>query len=227
MTVLTPPRPPSVNTALELARRWCAGQVIDQAPAIAHACAVAVTLGRYAPDDATPELVSACLLHDAPEYAPGVLDQAVTDRLGPAVLRLVRSLEAAHHSMAGWLTDPGATRSRLAALREDRPVLVAVGADKIVALASATRRAGRSGDPAGFWAGKPALLAHAPYFRAFLDLTGQRLPATMAAELGGLVARVEAAGSAATAAARAASPRNRSATSRGPGSTATPRRAAP
>lgn len=193
MTVLSPPRPRLVEDALRLARDWCADQVIDGAPALAHAAAVASTLGRYAPDDATPELISACLLHDAPEFAPDVLDAVVLDQLGPAVLRLIRSLEAAHHSMAGWLTHPEATRAQLVTLRENHPVLVAVAADKIVALSSALRRAERSGDPAGFWAEKAALLAHVPYFRTFLDTTSEQLPAAMASKLHALITRVETA----------------------------------
>lgn len=97
MSVLTKPRHPTVDTALALARTWCAGHVIDDAPALGHAIRVALTLDRHVPD-AHPELVAAVLLHDSPEFAPAglTLDELLTARLGPAVTRVVRALEAEH-----------------------------------------------------------------------------------------------------------------------------------
>ena len=73
MTVLTPPRHPLIDNALADARRWCAGQVIDDRPALAHAARVAVTLGEHVTDPA-PELIAAALLHDSPEFAPAGID---------------------------------------------------------------------------------------------------------------------------------------------------------
>jgi (p)ppGpp synthase/HD superfamily hydrolase len=98
VTVLTPPRHPLIDRALADARRWCAGQVIDDRPALTHAARVAVTLGEHVAHPA-PELIAAALLHDSPEFAPaGIdLDAALGHRYGREVVRIVRALEAEHH----------------------------------------------------------------------------------------------------------------------------------
>ncbi|WP_083731208.1 MULTISPECIES: hypothetical protein [Protofrankia] len=67
MTILFPPRHPTVTSALQLARRWCSGHSIDGAPALAHAVRVTVVLGRHHPA-APPALLAAVLLHDAPNW---------------------------------------------------------------------------------------------------------------------------------------------------------------
>lgn len=64
-TVLSPPRHLLVEHALRQARQWCAGHVIDDRPALAHAARVAVTLGEHVADPA-PDLVAAILLHGSP-----------------------------------------------------------------------------------------------------------------------------------------------------------------
>jgi hypothetical protein len=43
-------RHPTIHAALALARRWCVGRIIDDAPALAHAVKVAATLHRHVPD---------------------------------------------------------------------------------------------------------------------------------------------------------------------------------
>jgi hypothetical protein len=62
---LASPRHPLIDNALADARRWCAGQVIDDQPALAHAARVAMTLGDHVADPA-PDLIAAALLHDSP-----------------------------------------------------------------------------------------------------------------------------------------------------------------
>ncbi|MET9263750.1 hypothetical protein [Amycolatopsis sp. NPDC004079] len=175
MTVLTPPRAAPVDRALADARRWCAGQVIDDRPALAHAVRVAVVLGEHvtAPD---PDLVAAVLLHDSPEFAPPDLDldAVLGHRYGPAVVRIVRALEAEHHAL-----DTGHPVITV----DDLPVLLASTADKIVALTSLTRRAGKSGDPAAFFAARPALLDLLEHFAAFADAGDGRVPASMTLQL--------------------------------------------
>lgn len=135
------PRHPTVDTALALARTWCVGHVIDDAPALGHAIRVALTLDRHVPD-AHPELVAAVLLHDSPEFAPHSvnLDELLTARLGPAVSRVVRALEAEH---IGLDTIPGGPPIPIG----DPWVLHASAADKIVALTSMLRRAATASDP--------------------------------------------------------------------------------
>lgn len=106
MTVLSPPRHPLVECALGDAKRWCAGQIIDDRPALAPCLAV-----------------------------------------------------------------------------DDLPVLLASTADKIVALASLSRRAERFGDVTGFFAARPALLRLLPHFRTFALAGVGRVPTGMSARL--------------------------------------------
>jgi (p)ppGpp synthase/HD superfamily hydrolase len=176
VTVLTPPRHPLVDHALQDAQRWCSGQIIDSAPALAHAARVAVTLGEHITTPA-PELIAAALLHDAPEFAPADLDldTELGHRYGTTVLGIVRALEAEHHALD---TDhPTITVA-------DPLVLLASTADKIVALTSLTRRARKSGDSTGFFAERPALLGLLPHFQAFRDAGAGRVPASMTRDLG-------------------------------------------
>jgi hypothetical protein len=77
MSPLTRPRPALVDSALDLARTWCAGHRVDDAPALGHAVKVVLALGRHVPD-VPADVVAALLLHDAPEFAPpGELDDAL------------------------------------------------------------------------------------------------------------------------------------------------------
>jgi len=137
VTVLTPPRHPLIDNAFADACRWCAGQVIDDQPALAHAARVAVTLGEHVTDPA-PELIAAALLHDSPDFAPAGIDLDVVlgHRYGIQVVRIVRALQAEHHALD---TDTPII------VADDLPVLLASTADKIVALTSLSRRAHKSG----------------------------------------------------------------------------------
>lgn len=160
MNILAPPRPPVVNAALAQAHAWCAGHQIDQAPAVQHAVAVTVTLGRHHPE-IHPEVLAATLLHDSPEFAPADLDldRVLTKRFGPLTCRVVRGLEAIHLDMR-----PGAEP----VLDFDEPAIVqAAAADKIVAIDSMLRRAGRAPDPATFWQRRQAFVQMLDYFEAF------------------------------------------------------------
>lgn len=185
MSVLTRPRHPTIDTALELARTWCAGHLIDDAPSLGHAVRVALTLDRHLPDG-PPELIAAALLHDSPEFAPADLnlDELLTARLGPTVTRVVRALEAEH---LGLDTIPGGPPIPI----EDPPVLHASAADKIVALTSMLRRAATAPDPAAFWARRTAFRDLVPYFRAFHTEAAPHLPASMAADLNRIVTQIE------------------------------------
>jgi putative NIF3 family GTP cyclohydrolase 1 type 2 len=171
VTILTPPRHPLVERALQDARQWCAGHVIDSRPALAHAVRVAVTIGEHVADPAA-ELTAAVLLHDSPEFAPADvdLDTVLTGRYGAEVLRIVRALEAEHHAL-----DSGAPVVTV----DDLPVLLASTADKIVALGSLRHRAVRSGDPVGFFAARPGLLVLLPYFQECRTAGVGRVPASM------------------------------------------------
>lgn len=176
MTTLTPPRHPLVERALQDARQWCAGRVIDSRPALAHAARVAVTIGEHVAAPA-PELIAAALLHDSPEFAPADvdLDSVLGDRYGAEVLRIVRALEAEHLAL-----DSGAPVVTV----DDPPVLLAGTADKIVALTSLTRRAVNSGDPVRFFAVRRPLLALLPHFHQCRAAGIGRVPASMTAAFG-------------------------------------------
>ncbi|MGH3720831.1 MAG: HD domain-containing protein [Pseudonocardiaceae bacterium] len=175
LTVLSAPRHPLVEHALRQARQWCAGQVIDERPALAHAVRVALVLGRYV-TDAAPELIAAALLHDAPEFAPSHvdLDLILGRRYGAEVARIVRAVEVAHHALE--------SAAPIIAV-EDLPVLLVCTADKIVALESLLLRAGTSGDVEGFFAARPGLLRLLPHFRAFCAAALGRVPPGMSVRL--------------------------------------------
>jgi hypothetical protein len=183
MSVLTPPRHPLVDAALAQARTWCAGRVIDNAPALAHAVKVTTTLSRHVPD-LDPQLAAAALLHDAPEFAPAGLDldHALTTRFGPTVTRVVRALEAEHRALDQHDPPPADT---------DRDVLLVATADKIIALTSLLRRAYASGDPEGFWISRPALLRLRGYFHDTHQHTVGRVPSGMSDHLGRVLKRLD------------------------------------
>lgn len=172
-------RHPTIQAALALARRWCVGRIIDDAPALAHAVKVAAKLREHVPEP-DPQLVAAVLLHDGPEFAPPNVDlDAVLAELGPQVRQVVRALEAEHASLG--------SSGRVPFAPEDRWVWWASAADKIVALSSMLRRAAKSGGPA-FWAKRTAFIDALPYLLAFSEAAEPHLPQTMAAELSQLVA---------------------------------------
>lgn len=166
--------------ALELARQWCAGEVIDGAPALRHAVCVARKLDEHLPH-AAPALLAAALLHDSPYFAPAAedLDAVLHARVGPEAARIVRDLEREHQALAGDraaqvpIADPG--------------TLCASAADKIVSLRSILERAAAADDPAAHWRSRPAFVARVGYFRDFQRAAAPRLPEAMARELGELV----------------------------------------
>jgi (p)ppGpp synthase/HD superfamily hydrolase len=184
MTVLTRPRHPVVAGALNLAHAWCAGHLIDGAPALGHAVKVALTLGRHISDPA-PELVAAVLLHDSPEFAPPEvdLDTVLAARFGAPVARIVRALEREHLALD--------QRAISDVAMQDLWVLYVSTADKIVSLESILRRAARAPDAAAYWDTRPTFVARVPYFAAFHATAARHLPPGMSSELGRLVARAE------------------------------------
>lgn len=179
MSVLTPPRHRLVEHALGDARRWCAGQLIDDRPALVHAVRVALTLGEHLPDP-DPKLIAAALLHDYPEFAPADLDidAVLTECYGEAVVQVVRAGQAEHHALD--------TDTPIITI-DERPILLASTADKIVALGSLRWRAEKSGDPVAFFAARPALLGLLPHFQAFRDAGAGRVPASMTRQLGAVL----------------------------------------
>lgn len=184
MTVLSRPRHPIVADALALAREWCAGHIIDSAPALGHAIKVALTLGRHVPDPA-PELVAAVLLHDSPEYAPKDidLDALLTQRFGTPVRDIVRALEREHIALDQRAV-PGVTTA-------DQWTLWASAADKIVSLRSILRRAAHAADADAYWRTRHGFVTRVPYFAAFHTAAAPHLPPGMAGELARLVIHAE------------------------------------
>ncbi|WP_328415002.1 metal-dependent phosphohydrolase [Micromonospora sp. NBC_00389] len=175
MTVLSPPRPTTIDRALRDAQRWCAGHTIDDRPALAHAVRVAVTIGEHLPNPA-PDLIAAALLHDVPDFAPATPDiyQVLAAAYGPQVPRIIAALQAEHDAL-----DKPDPPIRV----DDLPVLLASTADKIVALTSLLQRAHASGNVTDFLRARPALLALLPHFRAFQQAAQRRVPAGMSARL--------------------------------------------
>lgn len=184
-SVLAPPRPPVVAEALAIARRWCAGHVIDGAPALAHAVRVAALLGRHLPD-APPALVAAVLLHDVPDYTgPEEFGAEVGDRCGTETLIGLWLIHGEHIAMEQYRHDPDGTTRRLAQLRPD--IAAVLAADKVISLSYVLAGARRSPDIRAYWSTRRAFLLLVPYFRAFLAATASKLPEGLADELGGLV----------------------------------------
>lgn len=175
MTVLAPPRHHLIEAALADARRWCAGRIIDDRPALTHAARVAVTLGQHLPE-ADPTLIAAALLHDSPEFAPPDmnLDAALTAAYGSEVTRIVRALEAEHAAL-----DCGHPTTAV----DDLPVLTISTADQIVALSSLFRRARLSGDVHQFFAGRTMLLTLLPHFARAHRLGTGLVPPSMSNHL--------------------------------------------
>ena len=151
MSVLNPPRHPIVAAALGLAKSWCRGHIIDDAPALAHAARVARTLVTHHPG-APANLVAAALLHDAPGFAPPHLNLCayLDAHIHPGVGRLVAAIHAKHVRMsygAQPTPDP------------DPAVTIVLAADKAVAFRALLRRARRSGDtlPASIYISPPPI----------------------------------------------------------------------
>lgn len=179
MTVLSHPRPRLVDQALRDAQGWCAGHTIDDRPALAHACRVAVTIGEHVPNPA-PDLIAAALLHDVPDFVPShnKLYRTLTEAYGPEVPRIIAALQAEHQALDQ--PDPPV-------VVEDLAVVLASTADKIVALASLLRRARASGDVTAFFARRPRLVALVPHFREYSRASQAHIPVGMSAALDGVL----------------------------------------
>jgi hypothetical protein len=180
MSVLTRPRPPLIDTAIDISRDWCEGHIIDGSPALGHALKVARKVGEHLPS-ASPDLIAAVILHDAPYFAPADinLDRTLAEMLSPALLRIVRAIEAEHEAL-GHSISPSAETA-------DPEVLVASAADKVVSIAAITLRARRSGDPAAFWSRRRAFIDRVPYFQAFAVAAEPHLPASLVRELAAVI----------------------------------------
>jgi hypothetical protein len=181
MSILPPH--PLVADALDLAHTWCAGHLIDHAPADAHAIRVASVLNRHL-DPAPDELLAAALLHDAPDFAPADidLDALLTTRFSPAVTATVRALQTEHTAL-NYRAEPDTTTL-------DDWTLHASVADKIVSLTSILRRAENAENPAAYWQQRPAFVARVAYFTAFSNQAQPpRIPPRMATELAHLTTR--------------------------------------
>lgn len=184
-SVLAPPRPPVIAEALAIARRWCAGHVIDGAPALAHAVRVAALFGKHLPD-APPALVAAVLLHDVPDYTgPEEFGAEVGDRCGTETLVGLWLIHGEHIAMEQYRYDPDGATRRLAQLRPD--IAAVLAADKVISLSYVLSGARRAPDIPAYWSSRRAFLLLVPYFRAFLAATASKLPEGLADELGGLV----------------------------------------
>lgn len=185
MTVLDPPRHPAIATALGLAKMWCHGQVIDDAPALVHAVRVARTLVTHYPV-APAGLAAAALLHDAPTFAPAHLNVcAYLDAyVNPGVGRLVAAIDAEHLRM---------DQDRRPTLDPDPGVTFVLAADKVVAFRALLRRARRSGDIGGFFASRDALRRTMPYFHQWCALAEPTLPTTLSADLVQALSNLDAA----------------------------------
>lgn len=184
MSVLSPPRPPIIVEAMAIAHTWCAGHVIDEAPAYIHAVRVAATLCQHVPQASTA-LVAACVLHDGPEFAPTRAElEARILPLGAEVLRIVDALATEHAAIDSYLDDPDAAPHRLRQLvAHDPRTIQAMAADKIVAFSSLLRRASRSENPGRFFAERSALTDRHPYFALFVTQARTCLPGSMARTL--------------------------------------------
>lgn len=184
MSVLSQPRSPVITQAMAIARSWCAGHRIDEAPAYVHAVRVAATLCRHVPQAST-DLVAACLLHDAAEFASTRTDFEVRIQpLGAEVLRIVDALAEEHAAIDHYPDDPNAAPDRLRRLvANDLATVHAMAADKIVAFSSLLRRAARSGNPRRFWEARSALAERLPYFELFVTTTRYCVPWSMATQL--------------------------------------------
>jgi len=162
-------RHPLIDDALDLAARWCEGHIIYEAPALAHAVKVVVTLCDFIPN-APGELVAAVFLHDAPSFVPdGVdLDSVLTRVVGPDVTRTVRALERVHAASVAN-ADPA-----------DPWTLQASVADMLVDIDSVLRRSAFTTDPATFWERHAPFVERLGYLRAYCDQARPHLPSNMA-----------------------------------------------
>ncbi|SNQ47072.1 conserved hypothetical protein [Frankia canadensis] len=190
-SVLTRPRSPVIEHALGIARDWCAGQIIDGAPALGHAVRVALTLGRHLPA-VPPELTAAILLHDVLDYrGSDLVDSTIARQCGQRTLTMVWLMYGEHTAMDSYGAAPAMALRRLERLPD--LVAAALTADKIVSVGYVLRGAQHTADPAAYWPARRPFLDLVPYLRAFHTATAHRIPTTLAGELDTLVRDAETA----------------------------------
>lgn len=191
MPVLPMRHDPLVVAALRVARIWYTGHhdQVTGTTALAHAVAVANTIGDHVPG-ASPKLIAAALLHRAARIVPSAegaahLSDLVAGCPGRDVAYLVSALCAA-----------GPTSN------------LTTAAEKYVTLTAILDQATTSGDERAYWAGHPELAALISECRRFHASTAHALPDTLADLLGALTARAQAACEAEVAARAAERSRN-------------------
>jgi hypothetical protein len=165
-----------IDAAIELSRDFCEGEIIDGSPALGHAMKVARKIDKHHPT-ASPDLIAAVILHDAPYFAPAEinLDNVLTELFSPAVTRIVRAIEREHEALG---------RSELPDVQtDDVDVLIASAADNIVSIGAINRRARRAADSRSYWGTRRPFIKCVPYFRAFAAAAEPHLPAGLAREL--------------------------------------------
>ncbi|WP_157546759.1 hypothetical protein [Hamadaea tsunoensis] len=192
---LTRPRHPIVDRALNLSRRYCDGQIIDDAPAFTHACRVAVALGTHDPAS-TPEMIAAALLHDTPEFAHPDTNLSVALAYGVAdgVAPLVLAVHDEHQAM---------TSGTAPRVPSDGAVTRIMAADKVIAFRALVRRASRSPDPVHFWSHREGLRKLMPWFAEWSALAAPGLPPSLRGQLTQSYAQLSAAMSGAPSASAA------------------------
>lgn len=182
MSALARPRAAMIDAAIELSRDFCEGEIIDGSPALGHAMKVARQVDKHHPI-ASPDLIAAVILHDAPYFAPANvnLDNVLTELFSPAVTRIVRTIEREHEALA---------HSELPDVQtDDLDGLIASAADKVVSIGAITWRARRAPDSRSYWGTRRAFIKRVPYFRAFAAAAEPYLPAGLARELAAVVSR--------------------------------------
>lgn len=187
MRALSALRDSVVDTALELAREWYAGQEVDGLSVLRHGVEVAMTLYRYVPD-APSEVIALAVLHDAPKLAPaGVdLDEELAVRFGPSAARVVRAVEEQRAALHG-------SSPALPNVYDPLPLWI-TAADHIVSLGAVVRMSLFAVDRAAYWRDHESFLRLLPVYRAFHTAAAAHLPPIMAHALGQAVTDAEYAG---------------------------------
>ncbi|MGF6889389.1 hypothetical protein ABIA39_008854 [Nocardia sp. GAS34] len=162
---------PLVAAALRIARRWYIGHgnPLTGTTVLAHAVAVANTIGDHAPGVA-PEWIVAALLHCVSEVAPSTDVTDLDDLLTGC--------------------SPGESEYLMTMLNATAPMTPLIAAaEKAVTLTSVLDQAAAVGREAEYWAEHPELPALIDECRRFHSRAAGMVPATLAELLGALVAR--------------------------------------
>ncbi|MFX0574712.1 hypothetical protein [Nocardia nepalensis] len=165
---------PLVVAALRMARTRYAGHYnqVTGTTALAHAVAVANTIGDHAPG-AEPEWIAAALLHRAGEIHPPA-DGADLDELATG---------CSAHDIACLMTMLGSAGPM---------TNVITAAENSVTLTAILDRAATSGDEASYWAEHPELSALISECRRFHASAAPTVPDSLADLLDALITRAEA-----------------------------------